>query len=247
MVKLARARFKQADEADKPQRERERDDLAFYGGEQWDPQVKEARSGFNTSASQQGLPPVPARPTYTINRVREPVRQVLNQERQADFAVEIVAADDFGGIPGAETASPLEIELREGLTRRIQRESEAAAARSWAFKRAAIAGRGYYLITTEYLPGATWDQDIKILGLYDQSAVRLDPAHEQPDGSDMNWGFVGELMPWEEYKATWPKIGPDDEPNKISAASDTDFDTLVEHYPDWFKCQGETRSVLIVH
>ena len=55
------------------------------------------------------------------------------------MGIELIPADDFG-----EMAGPIdhtEIELREGLVRRIQRDSEAADARTWAFSRSAIAGR----------------------------------------------------------------------------------------------------------
>ena len=32
-------------------------------------------------------------------------------------------------------------------------------------------------------------------------AVVLDPSHEQADGSDALWGFVGTDIPWDQYKA----------------------------------------------
>ena len=152
---------------------------------------------------------VPARPSLVINKTREPVRQVLNSERQSDLGIELVPADDFGDL--GETISEDEIYLREGLVRRIQRESKAADARTWAFNRAAIAGRGYWRVNTRYVPGKTNDQEIYIHRWYNQSCVTLDPAHEQPDGSDAEWAFVGTDMPWDQYKAEYPlrngKIG----------------------------------------
>src|SRR5579864_1851007 len=97
LVELARKRFKQAEEADPEQRTRELEDLEFYAGKQWAQDVLAAREGQPGNA-QSGLPPVPARPSLTINKVREPVRQVLNQERESELGVEIVAIDDFGEI-----------------------------------------------------------------------------------------------------------------------------------------------------
>src|SRR5216684_1760453 len=136
---LARARFSQGQDAIRKQRRRELDDLAFYAGGdfQWDPEQLEARKGQNASGS---MPPVPARPTYTVNKVREPVRQVLNQERQSDMGIELVAADDFASLTGP--IDDTEIELREGIARRIQRSSEAADARTWSFSRSTICGTG---------------------------------------------------------------------------------------------------------
>src|SRR5262245_10453309 len=128
-LKRARERFDQAEEAQKGQADRERDDISFYAGEgQWPADVRAARAGQNAS---NGLPPVPARPCLTINKIKEPVRQVLNQERGMDMGITIAAADDFGPTNPVNEA---EITLREGLVRRIQRRSQAKSARSWAFE-----------------------------------------------------------------------------------------------------------------
>lgn len=197
-LSLAKARYAQWQAADKDQTARELSDLKFYAGEQWPEDIKAARAGQDQNGV---IPPVPARPCLTINKVREPVRQVLNQERQADMGASLVPADDFEGDTGP--ISKEEIELREGLLRRIQRESHAADARTWAFTRAAIAGRGYYGITTQYAPGKTFDQEIVYRRFYNQAAVGLDPAHEQPDGSDAEWGFIGTWVPWPEYRAEY--------------------------------------------
>jgi hypothetical protein len=246
-IELARKRFQQAEEADEQQRERELADLQFYAGEQWDPNVRSAREGqsSNQNSNNSGTgsaPAVPPRPTYTINKVREPVRQVLNQERQADLGVEIAAADDFGsGSPGI---SPEEIELREGLVRRIQRESQAADARSWAFQRAVIAGRGFYRVMTRYIPGRSNDQELYVDRIFNQASVSMDPAHEQPDGSDAEWGFIGTDLPWDRYQAEYGEI--DDKPNPLRAASESEWRALGDELPGWFTSDGDTRSVRIV-
>ena len=238
-LKEARDRFQQAQEADHKQRERELADLRFYAGDQWPDAVKRAREG---QAASGGLPAVPPRPCLVINKELEPVRQVLNQERQSDFGLELVPADDFGGLTGPIDAT--EVELREGLTRRIQRESEAADARSWAFMRAVIAGRGYYGVMTRYVPGKTWDQEIFIQRFYDQGSVSLDPHHEQPDGSDAEWAFVGNDIPWEQYKAEFKSVAGAD--NEVCSADDGDFRTLSEQCPGWFTSSGTTRTCRVV-
>lgn len=238
-LKLARDRFKQADEANKNQRQRELDDLRFYAGDQWPSDIKAARSGEGLS---DGLPPVPARPCLTINKTREPVRQVLNQERGADMGIEIVPADDFGEI--AEPIAETEIQLREGLTRRIQRESKASDARTWAFARATIAGQGYYGVMTRYVTGKTNDQEIYVHRFYNQSSVLLDPAHEQPDGSDSEWTFVGANVPWLRYKAEYGKRNG--KANDLVSKSDDEWRTLGDEQPDWFLGEGDTRAVRVV-
>lgn len=238
-LQLARARFKQAQTADHEQREREKQDLRFYAGDQWPDDVRTIRAGQNAN---NGLPPVPARPCLTINKTREPVRQVLNQERQADMGIEIVPADDFGDLVGP--IDETEIQLREGLVRRIQRESKAADARTWAFARATIAGRGYYGVMTRYVPGKTNDQEIYIHRYYNQACVTLDPAHEQPDGSDAEWAFVGVDMSWEAYKAEFGKRNG--KKNRLADATDDQFRALGDEQPDWFTAEDDVRMVRVV-
>jgi hypothetical protein len=239
-LQLARDRFKQAEDADKNQRKREIDDLRFYAGDQWPEEIRRQREG---QVANNGLPPVPARPCITINKTREPVRQVLNEERQSDMGIEIVAADDFGDL--ANPVDPAEIELREGLVRRIQRESHAADARSWAFTRAVIAGRGYYGVATRFVEGKSMDQEVYLQRFYNQAAVSLDPSHEQPDGSDAEWGFIGVDMPWDQYKAEFPKRA-NNEPNRVATATDSEWRALGDERPDWFQSDGEIKTVRVV-
>jgi hypothetical protein len=233
-LKLARDRFLQAEDAEKNQRKREQEALKFYAGEQWPEELLEARKGQPGNGK---MPPLPARPSITINKVREPVRHVLNEERQADMGIEVVPADDFEGLVGP--IDPTEIELREGLLRRIQRQSHAKDARTWAFERAVIAGRGYYGVMTQYVPGKSFDQEIILQRFYNQASVMLDPEHEQPDGSDARWGMIGVDMPWDVFKTEHPDA-------TASHATDTEFRAYGDEVPGWFVTDGERRTVRVV-
>ncbi len=241
ILELAKQRFEQEGEATNQTRTQELQDLGFYAGDQWDTATKNTRMAQQAN-TQNGLPPVPARPCLTINKVREPVRQVLNQERDADLGVQVIAADDFEGLTGP--IDDTEIKLREGLLRRIQRAPEAADARTWAFSRAVIAGRGFYCVMTRYLPGKTWYQEPYLHRIFNQSNVSLDPAHEQPDGSDAEWGFIGNEVPWEQYKAEHPRAG--DKPNELLSATDSTFRQLGADMPGWFSGEKELKSVRVV-
>lgn len=241
LIKTARSRWTHAESAESEQRQREQDDLRFYAGDQWPEDIKKSRKGQLASG---GMPDVPARPTLTINKTREPVRQVLNAERQSDMGIEIVPSDDFGG--DGTPIDHTEITLREGLVRRIQRDSEASDARTWAFSRATIAGRGYYGVMTRYLPGKTADQEVYIHRFFNQSAVLLDPAHEQPDGSDAEFGFVGVDLPYDEYKAQFPTVNG--KPNRV-CTSDDEWRAVGDEAPSWFSTSGDEdarRSVRVV-
>jgi hypothetical protein len=156
------------------------------------------------------------------------------------LGIELIPADDWG-----EMAGPIdhtEIELREGLVRRIQRESEAADARTWGFSRSAIAGRGYWLVMTRYAPGKTSDQEVYIDRIYNQASVLLDPSHEQPDGSDAEWGFFGRDMLLDEFKGEFPDA-------KLNALveQDSQWRSLCDEAPGWFKNEGKERSVRVMN
>src|SRR6187402_2273690 len=236
LLELARTRYTAACEFDEGQDRREIEDLKFYNDDQWPEDIRSMRAGRNAEG---GVPAVPARPCLTINKVKAPVLRVMNQERQSDLGIQIVPADDFASLVGP--IDDKEIELREGLTRRIQRQSEAQDARSWAFQRAAIAGRGYYRVLTRYMPGRTFQQEVVVARIFNQGAVKIDPTHEQPDGSDADWGFIGAWRPWEGYLAAYPKVENEDgkkvaNPFK-SYDNDSDFSSLTQQYPHWFREQ----------
>lgn len=242
-LKKMRQRWKWADESDTPQAQRERDNISFADGNMWPADLKLARQGQQPT---NGLPAVPARPTLVIDKVKEPIQQILNQERQSDIGVTLEPADDFGDL--GVTPDDTEVTLREGMIRRIQRDSEAADARTWAFKRAVTAGRGYYQVMTRFLPGRTFDQEVYVRRIYNQSAVLLDPSHEQPDGSDADFEFVGTWVPFDRYKAMYPTLA-DEKPNPLKDAGESEFMAAAEAYPDWYRAEdGEDgeRAVRVV-
>lgn len=239
-LETARSRFKLGQDAMEDQLERETDDIRMFNGDQWPADVRAARAGQNAS---NGLPPVPARPCFTINLLRQPVSQIQNECRQSDLGLEIVPADDFG-----ESIGPIddtEIKLREGLSRRIQRESEAQDAREWAFDRAVIAGRGFYAVRTRFVEGKSFDQEVYVQRIYNQASVTIDPNHEQPDGSDADWVFIGVDMPWDQYKAEFP-MDAKGRKNRIADADDEEWRGLNDEFPDWFQNEGDHRLIRVV-
>ncbi|MDQ1255778.1 MAG: hypothetical protein QG656_372 [Candidatus Hydrogenedentes bacterium] len=241
-MQLARDRFKQAADADEKQRQRELDDLRFYAGDQWPEDVLIARQGMSAIGDN---PAVPARPCLVINQSLQPVAQVLNQERSMDMGAELVPADDFEGLIGP--IDDTEIELREGLLRRIQRAPETAESRTWAFERAAIAGRGYWGIGVRYVSGLTFDQEVYVEKYFNQACVSLDPFHESSTGSDAEWGFIGRDVPWEQYKVEFPKAAKGKQNAVLTGYDeDEDFRALGEQYPGWFTVNNKQRSCRVV-
>jgi hypothetical protein len=228
-LKRAREQFKLADDADTNQADRERDDLAFYAGDQWPADVLAARMGQNEN---NGLPAVPARPSLVINKVREPVRQVQNEIRDSDIGIELVPADDFGDL--GITPDDSEVTLREGLVRRAIRDSNGQDAWSWGGDRADIAGRGYFMVMTRFLPGKTNRQEVYLHRIFNQNGVKGDPSRTEPDGSDASFWFVGTWMLLDKVKAEYPKAF-DGTPNPIADWNEQDFMSAAETFPNWYQ------------
>lgn len=239
-MKLARDRFDDAQESENDQRERELEDLAFAAGDQWPEDIRKARQGMQANA---GLPAVPARPCLTINGTLEPCNQIIADAQDSELGFELVPADDFGELVGP--IDDTEIKLREGLVRRIQRESEALDARVWGLDRGSKCGRGYWGVMTRYAEGKTNDQEIYVEKFYNQACVTIDPSHESITGSDADWGFVGRDIPWDEYEAEYGDV--DGKRNPVCDSSDEEFRSLGDDYPSWFTKDGENRICRVVN
>lgn len=239
-IKEARAKFKLGQEAAQEQVKREELALRFYALEQWTDAEQKSRAGVDQVGP---VPGSPARPMMVIDKLREPVHQIVNQERESDLAIELIPSDDFGSL--AQPADPSEIELREGLIRRIQRESESSSARTWGFQRASICGRGFYAINTRYVDGPTFDQEVYCRRIYNQNSVVLDPAHEEPDGSDAEWGFIFTTMSYDAYKAEYPDAAKKYAGHRGQDASDDAWTALGDEAPGWFTFEGQEKYLRV--
>jgi hypothetical protein len=228
LLEQAKTRFKSSQEAEGKQRDREKDDLRFQVPEQqWDEAAKRQRLGFSIDGV-----PTPARPVLSISKIQQPIQMVLNQERGAHLGVSIqpLSAD-----AETETAAIL-----EGIYRRIERDSQAHNARSWAFSRAVMCGRGVYRVNTKYdeTSDNPTDQVITIERILHQDSVYFDPAAEKPDFSDGNYAFVTSWVALSDFKKEWPD-------SKVSTEDTGTFSDLVNDAPEWVKGDGETKAVLV--
>ena len=223
----AKKRWKICVEAWSKQATREKDDLAFQVPErQWDEGARRQRLGMAI----EGVP-TPARPVLSIPKLDQPIQMVLNQERSAHLGVSIQ--------PLSADADKETSEILEGLYRRIERDSQAHLARSWAFNRAVKAGRGYYEITTAYDDSSDDpnDQVIRIERILHQESVYFDPSAQKPDFSDANYVFLASWVPLADFKAEFPDA-------KIPTNDEFQEDEVLE--PEWIRGEGETLAVRVL-
>jgi len=217
---------------------REIEDLKFQVPElQWDEAAKAARMGGKI-----GNLPIPARPMLSIPKLSQPIRLILNQERAAHIGVNIA--------PVSEKADQATAEMLQEHYRQIEVDSRAHIARSWAFQRAVLCGRGAYRVLTEYdpyAPSGSKDQRIVIKRLLFQESAVLDPFSEEPDGSDAEWGFIYQWMPWSRYKLqTRNRKTSDDRNLKLWDFGPEEMNQLVRDKPLWAQPIAKSKDDYLV-
>jgi len=222
-------RFKMGSDADVDQRNREVDALRFQVPDLcWPTEVKDQRKPQII-----GGVAIPQRPMLSIPSLDHPIQLVLNAEKAAHLGVTVH--------PLSEDANDDTAEVIQGLYRRIEVESRAGLARSWAFERAVKAGRGYYRVITEADPDSddAFDQRIIIKRILQQGSVVLDPFAQEPDFSDGQWAFLINDMPWETYKRRYPR-------SEMATFSEDELSSIGMNTQHWVSgTEGAGRAVRV--
>ena len=198
MLALMRRRFQVALSALSDSREDEIDDLRFMAGSpdnqwQWPADVLATRGSIQGQT-------INARPCLTINKLPQHVRQVTNEQRQNRPSGKVIPADDKADIQVAE--------IFDGMIRHIEYISDADVAYDTACDNQVTYGEGYIRILTEYAREDSFDQDIKIGRIRNSFSVYMDPAIQDPCGSDAEYCFITQDMLKSEYEREFPNAAP---------------------------------------
>ena len=218
-------RFRVGVEADEEQRRREVNALRFQvPALAWPDDVKEQRKPQIV-----GGVALPQRPMLSIPSLDQPIQLTLNAERAAKLGIQIH--------PVSEDADDETAEAIQGLYRRIEVESRASLARTWAFERAVKCGRGYYRVLTEPDPdaGSPFDQKITIKRILQQASVVLDPFAQEADGSDGQWAFLVQDMPWDDYVRKYPH-------SQMAAFDDDELSLVGMKTPNWVTGEADSAG-----
>jgi hypothetical protein len=227
-IKQALERLKLSIESYDSQYKREKTALAFQVPEnQWPADVKNSRKSITIDGVF-----LPERPMLSIPTLDQPIQLALNQERQAHLGVQVH--------PLTEEADDDTAEVLQGLYRRIETDSRANLARSWAHERAVKAGRGCYRINKvkDRDSADPDDQKIIIQRILRQESVYPDPFAEQPDWSDGRFCFITAWLPVSKFKKKYPNA-------QLSSYNDADFGALAAEQPNWITGEGEGQAILI--
>lgn len=179
----ARKRFKRAQEAEAENRKAAHEDLKFLAGDQWPDDIRQQRANDR-------------RPCLTINELPTLVHQISNDIRQNRPDIAISPMGDTSDREGAKAYA--------GMIRAIQRQCEADIAYDTGVTSAVNIGFGYWRVITEYENEKTFNQVIKVQRIRNAFRVYPDPERQEPDGSDMAYCFITDLISREEYKLKHP-------------------------------------------
>jgi hypothetical protein len=185
----ANKRWRYVNDVDADNRRDARDDTRFVWvrGAQWPDNERLAREADG-------------RPALEINQLPQFIHQVVNDQRQNRPAIKIR--------PDSDDASKEIADIYEGLTRDIEYVSKAPAIYDKGFEHAVTGGRGYWRVCTEYESDQSFNQRIVLRGIPDPLMVYLDPDYQQPDASDIEWGYVAEAMTHTDFKRQYPDAQP---------------------------------------
>jgi hypothetical protein len=180
-IAKARLQFEQDMADERPLRTEAELDLKFVAGEQWDETLKSQRIKNG-------------RPAMTFNRCHTFVQQVANEARQNKPQIKFIPAEESD----KDTA-----EVYEGLARHIQYDSDAQIAYETAVEYSAGGSFGYFRFLTDYCDDESFDQDLKVVPVYDPFSVYgvLIPSLY---GMEPKHAFVVEEMPKADYEAIYP-------------------------------------------
>lgn len=183
LLRVARSRWTQGTEADGDYRRAALEAQRFKVGWQWDPYVENLRRQEN-------------RPCLTINRCRQFVNQITNNQRMNRPRPKVSAVDDKG--------DPDTAQVIQGLLRHIWENSDADLALDTANEAAATHGRGFYRVLLDYEEPMSFDLTINVARIRNALAVVPDPVAQDPTGADLRWCFVVDTLQRDEFLQMYP-------------------------------------------
>lgn len=177
----AAERLRLAVEAEGQYRDDAIEDLEFGDGRQWPDDLYNFRK-------------INKRPSLTFNYTDMLVRRVINNMRAQRPRIKVH--------PVAQ-ATVEDAKVIEGLIRHIETWSKASVAYDTAGEFAVRIGWGYARVISRYME-KSWDQELIILPVRNPFTVYIDPSATMPDGSDMKWCVISEMMKRTEFKLRYP-------------------------------------------
>lgn len=183
-VNQIRTQYEKGSGADSENRRLHTEDLSFvYDAEtfgQWDPFVISLRQG---------------RPSYTFNRVLQPVNMVLGDQRQTAPAIKVRPIKE-----GSQAVA----DVLGGLWRSIEQDSRAEEIYGECYKHSVAGGYGEMMLMPEYEADNSFDQVLRLQWIPNPLTVVRDPESTDPCGADAQWAMEGGRISFAKFEAEYP-------------------------------------------
>lgn len=224
LLEEARTRYKYACDQWGPIFKAMREDLKFSDPtdmQQWPDQVRRDREAAQ-------------RPCLTFDQTGQFVRQVINQARRNRPAMKFLPVDD--------KSDPELADVLQGLSRQCEYESRADVAYITALDHSTRGGLGWFRLVTEKAKNSPVKGQLcaRILRVTEPESVKVDPDFQEPDGSDMKWGFVEATLSRDEFKRCYPKA------KLVNFDAEGWFDDEHVRVVEYFRVVEQTKNVIKV-
>lgn len=200
----------------------ERDmEFGFMPESQWDEWMTQSRAG---------------RPMYTVNKLRQALKQITNDQRQNRPQAKVRAVENSD----ADLA-----EVREGLMRSIDSGSDAELAADTAFLFAVGGGFGCWRVTYDWEEDGGFDLVISKKEIPNPYAVVFDPSAQRKDRRDARYAFVDQTYARGTFMEKWPdaKVVSVKDCNELTADWWSEDEVTVAEY--WYKVMEEGEIALM--
>ncbi len=182
ILALAKERFNLCVENESDLRKLGKEDAEFSIGDQWPEELKKAYQAKG-------------KPLLTINKITTSIHQLTNDQRQNRQAIKVSPVDDKADIDTAKVI--------QGVIRHIEYNSNADVAYDRSFDGAVRRSYGFMRVVTDYCDDRSFNQEIMVRSVLNPDTCYLGP-HQEPDGSDANYGFAFEELSKADFKAQYP-------------------------------------------
>lgn len=189
-------------DADRLNRDAQLEDIEFFAGQQWKREDLEARKG---------------RPCLTINTLPSFVAQVVGDIRINRPSIKIRPAED---------SDKEEADLREGLIRQIERQSDAQGIYADAGQSQCVGGIGAFEVTIDYASDEVFDRVLGLKAVPNPLAVVWDRMSVEKTGKDAGHVFVTDEMSRKAFDKAYPDKIPTDLSPDMAGADWCNSDTV---------------------
>ncbi len=185
----AKERFKTCATWESQSRNHFLDDMKFanadaYNGYQWPNDIRRNRD-------------VDEKPSLTINKVRQHNLAIINDAKKNKPGIKFRPT---GNGATAESATML-----NAIAKHIEYKSNAQVAYDTATSFQVTSGIGYLRVATDYVSEDSFDQEPRILRVNDPLTVYMDPSAREADKSDMNFCFIFDEIPKDDFDQKYPE------------------------------------------